>query len=90
MSIVSLCLSHSVQTVIQNSGILFKFKLSTFCPVTMTLSCVPYTLPWMSYTLLLRNTLHLSHMKLVLVLPSHFSFSDSLPLPQDKRILQEG
>ena len=38
MSIVSLCLSHTVQTVIQNSGILFKFKLSTFYPVTMTLS----------------------------------------------------
>ena len=43
MSIVSLCLSHTVQTVIQNSGILFKFKLSTFCPVTMTLSlCALY------------------------------------------------
>ena len=43
MSIVSLCLRHSVQMVIQNSGILFKFKLSTFYPVTMTLSlCALY------------------------------------------------
>ena len=66
MSIVSLCLTHTVQTVLQNLGILFNCKLSSFYPVTMALSlCALYPALDKLYPFL-SNTLHLSHMKLVL------------------------